>query len=240
MRISLNLWVFLQKGVFMTSTSSFRPDPSKPLTRDQAFEILHSVLRNAKRSQSTHSFYHLWVSRFLDFCGVDDIRSLELYDAQAFLVDYVAHHDIADSTFNSALDILRAFYSIVLGQNLTPKQLGKRRIETIQRTLITPQQAHLLFHSARDPRLKAFIGLAFTCGLRSVEIRRLRFKDVRKGAHRLVIRQSKGNKTRTIPYPPSIAKVLNQYFLAYRPACYEALYIACNRQRQVRIYYIPA
>lgn len=168
-------------------------------------------------ADKTHSNYHRWVARLIDYFNPEDVRTLTLFDAQDYLIELTEKEKYADSSYNGAVEAIRFFFAAVLGIDYSPKQLCKRKIEIIQKNPIMPAQARQLLDNCSDPQLKAYIALAFSCGLRSIEIVRLTFKDINKGSQTLTIHYSKGKRTRTVPYPPAAAEILNEYFLHCQP-----------------------
>lgn len=124
------------------------------MTRQQALDRFHDLLKLRRLSDRTHKNYHLWVSRFLDFTQVEDIKTLTMEDAQDDFIHLHSTGKYKDRTFNAAVDSIRYFYSVILGIQLTGRQLGKRKVPIIQKNTISPQQAAQLLRTAQILSLK--------------------------------------------------------------------------------------
>lgn len=187
------------------------------MNKQEALSRFHRLMNAAKLSDSTHRSYHLWAARMIDYIEPADVRSLTLFDAQDFMLHISEDCSYADRTYNQGVDAIRYFFSAVMGIEIGPKQLTKRRLEKVQKNPITPAQAQLLLSGTQDRFLRAVIALSYGCGLRACEIVKLKFQDVsesEKGIKQLTISESKGKKTRTVVYPPSVAQILNEYCFA--------------------------
>ena len=204
------------------------------MNKQKALDRMHTLLRMQGLSdKSTGTTYHLWIARFIDYMETDDVESLTIKDAQDYLIylsELKKHPDslsdekkYADKTFNQAVNALRFLFSKVLCMTGADELLSTRRVTKIQKNPIYPYQADRLLNECQDPLLAAFIALSYGGGLRSIEIRRLKFKDIHKlntpphngtqggSAGYLTIENSKWKKTRTVPYSETMAKYLNEY-----------------------------
>jgi integrase/recombinase XerD len=64
---------------------------------------------------------------------------------------------------------------------------------------------------------KTALSLIYACGLRRSELLNIRLSDVNSKRHLLIIRQSKGNRDRTLPISDNIIGMLRDYYVLYRP-----------------------
>ena len=181
------------------------------MTPNESLDRFHRQLNARHLSITTHSNYHLWVSRFFEYCRPDDVSELTIDDAQDFLLNLSENYDYADRTYNVAVDAIRSFFELVLHIHGSGKEFLKRKVSVVQKNPITPDQALTLLESCQDPMLKAAIALGFGCGMRIEEIVTLKVVNIHKGSRFITIENSKGNKTRTVKYSLSAMEILQNY-----------------------------
>jgi integrase/recombinase XerD len=112
--------------------------------------------------------------------------------------------------------------------NTVPRFLGEREYQQLERTILqTTQQGE------RDDLLdRTWFYLLSEAGLRLCEVCDLRLGDVDLAAQRLVVRQGKNNRDRTVPLSPNLQVAL----VAYLPVRGEAQtdHVLIQRQRAVK------
>lgn len=103
---------------------------------------------------------------------------------------------LSDRTVNGAISVLRFFTLYVLHQPWDNTQLPKRKFDTFHPFVPTRQQVFDFLSSMPDLKPKAMISLLYSSGLRSGEVRHLRYEDVSRAAMRIHIRYSKSRRDR--------------------------------------------
>ncbi len=105
------------------------------MTPNESLDRFHRQLNARHLSNTTHSNYHLWVSRFFEYCRPDDVSELTIDDAQDFLLNLSENYDYADRTYNVAVDAIRSFFELVLHIHGSGKEFLKRKVSVVQKNL---------------------------------------------------------------------------------------------------------
>jgi len=166
------------------------------------------VARTQHKSYATEKAYVGWINRFVQFS-----KSLPKADrpeakVRAFL-ESIAPHSAA-STQNQALNAIAFLFNQVL-----EKPLGSfgdwakaERPDRLPVWLTREEWARLRAHLSGTPAIMADI--CYGCGLRLMEVTRLRVKDVDLSAGVLMVRDGKGAKDRVTCLPHALRPVLQR------------------------------
>jgi integrase/recombinase XerD len=146
-------------------------------------------------------------------------RSPELLgpeDVRAFQLHLLERH-VSWSSFNQAVCALRFLYGTTLGR---PEQLplipyGKR--PKALRSVLAPQEVLRLIDAARTPRDRAFLQVAYGCGLRLSELIHLQVSDIDSARMVIHVRHGKGGKARLVPLSQRLLEELRAYWRLCRP-----------------------
>ena len=164
-------------------------------------------------------------------------------DAQAYIDGYAEEltHDellefllwrktqVGNSSLNATVCGLKYYYSHVRGEPervvaiptpRKPKQLGE---------LLTVSELAQLFAAAASPKHRCVLALLFGLGLRAGEVAAIRLHDFDRAHRTLIVRKTKGGKSRTLPYDESLRRELIPYFRRENPA--DFLFVSSTRQR---------
>lgn len=188
-------------------------DRAELLDRYQAY-----LLEHRDRSPTTWKCYHRTLGQFWDFAGKAPARCTA-GDLRRFLKRRAvpggnSHGErLADSTRHSNAAYICAFYRRAYAKRWLPSNpmadvtppplpLGPPR------SLELDDVARLLRGAMLDRRLLLMVWLAYGCGLRCIEIARLRREDVRLGSRPHLTVLGKGGRARTIPLNSRVAAVL--------------------------------
>ena len=187
----------------------------------------------AGKADRTIDVYVGWVRRLAMHyrTSPDQLSDEQLRD---FLL--ILHRkDRAFSTINQAINALRYFYGKVLRRPPTrleeclPRPASAKIIPRayslvqIRRLLEAAQQQHILHYT--------FLSCLYHTGLRLNEGCLLRFTEVERASHRLLVKAGKGNKDRYTLLPDCLLEDLDRYFLNYRkdrPATQPWMFVGRN------------
>jgi integron integrase len=165
-------------------------------------------LRDATRylhySIRTEEAYVAWCRRFILFHNKRHPDEMGEAEVEAFLTHLAVREQVAASTQNQALSALLFLYKVVLDRPLEGRIAATRakRPERLPVVLTREEVRGLLDRLDGAHRLMA--GLLYGSGLRLMECLRLRVKDVDFGQVRLIVRDGKGQKDRSVPLPASL------------------------------------
>lgn len=182
--------------------------------------ILH-LLKNHCRvkhlSYRTEQTYCGWVRRFFNFHNQKGRAPLSLYDmgrqeVEAFLTHLALDRNVSASTQNQAFNAL-----IFLYKNVIPKDLGE--IDAIRAKKSTRLPVVLSREEVRSI-LKCLSGqewlmvsFLYGCGLRLMEVLRLRIKDIDTEKLSITVRCGKGDKDRIVMLPEVVIESLKRQML---------------------------
>jgi site-specific recombinase XerD len=83
--------------------------------------------------------------------------------------------------------------------------------------VLSIRECKRLFKAGRIIKHRVLLSLVYSAGLRSQEVRNLKWSDIDYDRKRIHIRQTKYNKDRYVPLSEKMILVLRKYKLAYSP-----------------------
>jgi site-specific recombinase XerD len=86
--------------------------------------------------------------------------------------------------------------------------------------ILSRQEIWAMLHKAQLLKHKILIGLLYGCGLRCMEVRNLRLRDMDFDRRLLHVVQSKGNKDRYVPLSEHLIRGIKKYIAAEHPQDY--------------------
>ena len=174
--------------------------------RNYAETTIHSYLRIVEDFRE-HS------GKRLDYAGPDDIRQYQVHllEERKLAVRTVVQHVAA----------VRFLYCKTLKRHDMKEDLPYPR--NYRRTLpiiLSPEEAVRLIDSARNLLHRAMLMTLYSCGLRRIELCRLKVSDI--DGQRLVLRveHGKGGVDRDVPISPKLIETLRDYWRWMRPKTY--------------------
>ena len=167
-----------------------------PTRTPRLLDRLHLEARRRRLSPRTETAYAHWVRRFVRFHGLRHPRELGAADITAFLTHLAVTDRVAPSTQNQAFAALLFLFRQVLGidPGPLPPATRARRPKRLPIVLSREEVRRLFAQLAGEPRVAA--QLLYGSGLRLLEARRLRVKDVDLDRRELTVRSGKGDKDR--------------------------------------------
>ncbi|WP_020538818.1 tyrosine-type recombinase/integrase [Lewinella cohaerens] len=136
----------------------------------------------------------------------------------AFLAGRKPH--ISSSTLNTLICSLKYYYREVLRCQELIVDLPNPRYSKQLGDLLDADEVRTLLRATRSLRHRIVLELIFSLGLRVAEVGRLRLGDFDRTQRTLIIRTSKGNVTRVLPYGERLRGTLIDYFRQEKPVDY--------------------
>lgn len=186
-------------------------DPGEPPIVQQTrreLRVRHKALR-------TERAYVGWIERFIRFCGSGDVTQCADAEIKAFLTDLAVTHNVTASTQNQAKCALLFLFRNVLGRDLGFLDVVKASKPERLPVVLSRAEIERLFAQFHGTRRLMF-ALMYGAGLRHVECRRLRIKDVCFDEGHIVIRSGKGDKDRITVLPDEACGMLHDRVAAVR------------------------
>lgn len=157
-------------------------------------------LRLSGKAMRTERAYVKWLKQFLDFCGTTEVTQLRESDIRRFLTKKSVEDHCAPRTLNQAKSALLFLFQQLLGRELAYIDYLKTDKTPKRPVVLTAQEIRKIeFQLAGVLRL--MFQLMYGAGLRHVECRRLRIKDIEIDDSIVVVRDGKGNKDRVSVLP---------------------------------------
>lgn len=160
------------------------------------------------------------------FSDIKEIKASEVITYYEYLMQRPNQRKeggLSDSVIRGQLFALRLFFDYLLETEQiksSPARLPKFQIGKYkERNMCTLEEIKMLYAACQSKRDKALMGIAYGCGLRRSEIQNLNTSDVNLNKGTLVVREGKGNKSRTVPLANNVIRDLREY-LVYERAKY--------------------
>ena len=173
----------------------------------ELIQLFRRELRLRGKAMRTERAYVKWLRQFLAHCGTEDAERLRESHIREFLTSKAVVDHCSPATQVQAKSALLFLFQQVLGRELefidyVHSNKNPRLPVVLCREDI--RKMALEFDGIRSLMFRMMYG----AGLRHVECRRLRIKDVLVNDSTVVVRNGKGNKDRTTVLPESIQQMV--------------------------------
>lgn len=185
---------------------------------DKYFNLYREMISLRGLSDHTLNSYCTYIRTYLNYLEIflqklpEDVTWDELRDYIRWLQK---ERNLADRTINHAISQLRFFTIYVLHKPWDDTQLPKRRFDSFLPFVPSQKDTWLFISSIQDLRFKAIVSLMYSAGLRSGEVRHLKYSDISRKDMRIHIRHSKSRNDRYAPLSEMALSILTEYWFAY-------------------------
>ncbi len=126
---------------------------------------------------------------------------------------------LSDSSLNLRVCGLKYYFRNVVNRLDLVISIPNPRIAKYHTEVLSAAEMKTLFNACRDVRQLLIIQFIFDTGVRSSELLRIQFKDFDKENRTIILRKSKGQKLRVVPYGEQLRLTLSAYIkmLGYFP-----------------------
>jgi len=170
-------------------------------------------MRMRHYSLRTEESYVQWIVRFFRWCEAGGIWSDGEADegtVRRFLEHLAVERGVSASTQNQAFSALMFLYGEILGKPLGGVDAVRAKRPTRLPVVLSQEEVRRLLQEL-DGTMGLIGRLLYGCGLRLMELLRLRVKDVDFDRHQIMVRQGKGAKDRVVMLPESVRKPLRDH-----------------------------
>ena len=193
-------------------------NPSEKLIID--IDRWADYLRSKQYADSSIKTYKAALIVFGSWLGEGNHREVKKADIIEFMKFMVIHRKVSRSYQNQIINALKSFYKHTLSIHFSSEMIERPRKEFKLPKYLTREEVTKVFGALKYMKHRCIVSLLYACGLRNGELIRIELRDIDTSQRLLHVRQSKGNKDRSVPLPLSILKMLNDYAEAYRPEKY--------------------
>lgn len=182
--------------------------------------LFDKILKTHRYSESSRQTYGNMVKRFLNYFSEQKSQDLKHGDIIDFIHDYVIAGEYSESYQRQMVGALKLFYLKVhrLPEHLKEVSLLKKRRKLP--TVISERQAFDLIKACRNLKHKFCIALIYSCGLRIGDALHMQVNDIDLDRMVIDVKDGKGRKDRTVPFPRSLVKYYDRYLAQYKPRKY--------------------
>ena len=188
-----------------------------------------SFVKTKGYSRGKDCTFPTYVREFLFFMECKQITDIKEINAK----NIIAYHEylmvrpnqtreggLSDSMIKSHLYSLRLFFDFLIDIEIidsSPAKLPKFSLKKYkEKNILTVEEIKELYKVCESKQDKAFLSLAYGCGLRRSELENLDLSDVYLNKGIIVIRDSKNHKSRTIPLSDVVLQDVKEYIFYER------------------------
>jgi integrase len=165
-------------------------------TSVRLMDQVRKVLRFHHYAYNTEKSYVSWILQYFRFHNKKHPKDMGKPEVEAFLSLLAINRNVSASTQNQAFNAIAFLYTQVLGVDFD-LDIRASRARTSARlpVVLSRQQIADIINTLNGvPNLMAM--LMYGCGLRSLEVIRLRIHDIDFDQKQIIVRVAKGNKDR--------------------------------------------
>lgn len=198
-------------------------------------EYLEYIVESGRvKSKNTIIYYNRELGRFNDYMAKKGLTldKVERQDVQEYIDYLVDTRNVSDSSINLYITAIRSMYNwlcdeVKVMENNPTLNLKKKEKKKIQKYLDEEEVERILkateeIHAGSKKKLKAFVHLLITSGLRISEALNLEYEKISRhedenGMFGSYLITGKGDKQRDIIIIPSVLEEIDDYYYNERP-----------------------
>ena len=136
-----------------------------------------------------------------------------VHEIKSFLVHLKDTMNYSSSTLNLRICSLKYYFREVVNRLDLVTKIPNHRFQKYDTEIMTEAEVNQVINAGRDMRQKLVVTMLYDTGIRISELVRVKLSDFDKHNHSIIIRNSKGNKTRVVYYGHRLREVIKQYYL---------------------------
>ena len=170
---------------------------------------MREVLRFHHYAYSTEQSYVSWILKYIRFHNKKHPKDMGKHEIEQYLSHLAINKNVAAATQNLAFNAIVFLYKQVLGIELDAdiRALRATKAKRLPIVLSRDDVSKIIKQLQGLSKLQA--QLMYGCGMRSIEVIRLRIQDIDFSQKQILIRAAKGNKDRVTFLPDNLMVVLN-------------------------------
>lgn len=180
-----------------------------PANSPKLLDRVRGKLRLKHYSIRTEEGYVHWITRFIVFHDKKHPLEMGGPEIEAFLTDLAVNGRVAASTQNQAFAAILFLYREVLEIELPPLNAVRAQRPERLPVVLSVDEVRQIFDRIDGEHL-LICQLMYGCGLRILEVCRLRVHDVDFERHQIMVRDGKGEKDRAVPLPRKLVGRLQE------------------------------
>jgi site-specific recombinase XerD len=174
-------------------------------------------LREQRYAPSSIKTYKNALSKFFVAFNSHDLKHLSIRQIQNFISKLHDKDGISPTYQRQIISAINKYYGFYFNRKLDMTFLNQRRtLKRLPRHL-SVAEVKALINVCKNLKHMCIMKLLYGCGLRVSEVITLKISDIDSGNMRILIRNTKGKKDRTVALPKSLLLSLDQYYRLYQP-----------------------
>ena len=168
-------------------------------------------------SPKTLKTYSSMLQLYMNFYKPRSLDDLSDEDIREYLLYLVDKKKVSQSYQNQAINAIKFYYEQVMGRPTQTYYLQRPKREMTLPSVLSESEVLKLLKKVDNLKHKAALSVIYSAGLRIGELINLKICDIDSSRWQIRIHQAKGKKDRISILSPNILKLLQEYFIEYRP-----------------------
>jgi len=174
---------------------------------------VREVLRFHHYAYNTEKSYVSWILQYIRFNDKRHPKDMGKFEVESFLSHLALNRGVSASTQNQAFNAIVFLYKqvLIMDFDLDIRASRARKTKRLPVVLSRKEVADIINQLSGVSKL--LTQLMYGCGLRSLEVIRLRVHDIDFSQKKIVIRAAKGNKDRVTFLPDNLVSLLTEQII---------------------------
>lgn len=173
-------------------------------------DYMYAMNYSANSIRNYVSAFNLFL-RFNEYQSPETLTERQIVRHLALKVE----QGLSVQSVNMVINALQFYFRTVLHRDEFEIKLPRPRAEEKLPVVLSFEECSRIFQQVHNPKHKLLLLLGYGAGLRRSEIVGLKWVDILFDEHKIMVRQSKGNKDRVVMLPYSIVAYLEDYRKMY-------------------------
>ncbi len=184
---------------------------------------VREVLRFHHYAYNTEKSYVTWILQYIRFNNRRHPKDMGKVEVESFLSHLALDRGVAASTQNLAFNAIVFLYKQVLNMDFDLDIRASRARKSTRLPVVLNRMEVTDIINRLNGTPKIMTQLMYGCGLRSLEVIRLRLHDIDFKQKQIIIRAAKGNKDRITFLPENLVSLLKTQIIAVEQRHHEDL-----------------
>lgn len=186
-------------------------DVRPPIAIDSTrfMDRLRIFIRSRHYSFKTEKTYCYWVLCYIRFHKLKHPTTMGRHEIESFLEYLSVSRHVSINTQKTALNSLVFLYREFMGTDVENMKFSYAKKPRRIPTVFTHGEAQTIINQLENTH-KLCVQLMYGCGLRISETTRLRIQDIDFGSNCILVRETKGDKSRRTLLPKALLSPLKQ------------------------------
>jgi integrase/recombinase XerD len=138
---------------------------------------------------------------------------------KSYLYHLINKQQASVSRINQQISAWKILHQDVLGHKWERVMVKRPRLEKKLPVVLSPSEVEALINAPNNLKHRAILTLAYATGIRRNELLTIKLSDIdrKRGVIKII---GKGNKHREVPLSDNLFRIIDEYYLRYRPSVF--------------------